>query len=75
MWREVSKSATHAGFQDFKQALNGVYEDTLASNNGDKLINVVVPSPVAVDDASPIVTSFPIFESLMNGLGADIRRG
>ena len=31
--------------------------------------------PVAVDDASPIVTSFPIFESLMNGLGASIRRG
>jgi 3-phosphoshikimate 1-carboxyvinyltransferase len=31
--------------------------------------------PVAVDDASPIVTSFPIFEALMNGLGADIRRG
>jgi 3-phosphoshikimate 1-carboxyvinyltransferase len=31
--------------------------------------------PVAVDDASPIVTSFPIFESLMNGLGAAIRRG
>jgi 3-phosphoshikimate 1-carboxyvinyltransferase len=31
--------------------------------------------PVAVDDASPIVTSFPIFESLMNGLGACIRRG
>jgi 3-phosphoshikimate 1-carboxyvinyltransferase len=31
--------------------------------------------PVAVDDASPIVTSFPIFESLMNGLGARIRRG
>ena len=31
--------------------------------------------PVAVDDASPIVTSFPIFETLMNGLGADIRRG
>jgi 3-phosphoshikimate 1-carboxyvinyltransferase len=31
--------------------------------------------PVAVDDASPIVTSFPIFVSLMNGLGACIRRG
>jgi 3-phosphoshikimate 1-carboxyvinyltransferase len=31
--------------------------------------------PVAVDDASPIVTSFPSFEALMNGLGADIRRG
>ena len=31
--------------------------------------------PVAVDDASPIVTSFPIFEGLMNGLGAAITRG
>lgn len=31
--------------------------------------------PVSVDDASPIVTSFPIFETLMNGLGAAIRRG
>lgn len=30
---------------------------------------------VSVDDASPIVTSFPIFESLMNGLGARITRG
>jgi 3-phosphoshikimate 1-carboxyvinyltransferase len=30
---------------------------------------------VSVDDASPIVTSFPIFEGLMNGLGAAIRRG
>jgi 3-phosphoshikimate 1-carboxyvinyltransferase len=30
---------------------------------------------IAVDDASPIVTSFPIFETLMNGLGAAIRRG
>lgn len=29
---------------------------------------------IAVDDASPIVTSFPIFEGLMNGLGAAIRR-
>ncbi|QYK41423.1 MAG: 3-phosphoshikimate 1-carboxyvinyltransferase [Paracoccaceae bacterium] len=32
-------------------------------------------SPVAVDDGSPIATSFPIFEGLMNGLGARIRRG
>jgi len=31
--------------------------------------------PVSVDDGSPIVTSFPIFEGLMNGLGARIRRG
>jgi 3-phosphoshikimate 1-carboxyvinyltransferase len=31
--------------------------------------------PVSVDDGSPIVTSFPIFEGLMNGLGAQVRRG
>jgi 3-phosphoshikimate 1-carboxyvinyltransferase len=31
-------------------------------------------APVQVDDASPIATSFPIFESLMAQLGADIRR-
>ena len=30
---------------------------------------------IAVDDGSPIVTSFPIFEGLMNGLGAAITRG
>ncbi len=30
---------------------------------------------VSVDDGSPIVTSFPIFEGLMNGMGAAIRRG
>ncbi|MGQ0610202.1 MAG: 3-phosphoshikimate 1-carboxyvinyltransferase [Paracoccaceae bacterium] len=29
---------------------------------------------VSVDDASPIVTSFPIFEGLMNGLGAALDR-
>ncbi|MFO7757025.1 MAG: 3-phosphoshikimate 1-carboxyvinyltransferase [Roseovarius sp.] len=32
-------------------------------------------APVGVDDASPIATSFPIFEPLMARLGADIRRG
>ena len=31
--------------------------------------------PVSVDDASPIVTSFPVFEGLMRGLGADLSRG
>ena len=31
--------------------------------------------PVSVDDASPIVTSFPIFEGLMTGLGATLARG
>ncbi len=30
--------------------------------------------PVSVDDASPIVTSFPIFEGLMTGLGATLSR-
>ncbi|MEZ5796865.1 MAG: 3-phosphoshikimate 1-carboxyvinyltransferase [Paracoccaceae bacterium] len=30
---------------------------------------------ITVDDGSPITTSFPIFEGLMNGLGAAIRRG
>jgi 3-phosphoshikimate 1-carboxyvinyltransferase len=30
--------------------------------------------PVGVDDAGPIVTSFPIFESLMRGLGAHLDR-
>ena len=31
-------------------------------------------APVSVDDASPIVTSFPIFEGLMTGLGATLSR-
>ena len=31
--------------------------------------------PISVDDASPIVTSFPVFEELMLGLGADLSRG
>ncbi len=30
--------------------------------------------PVSVDDASPIATSFPVFEGLMQGLGAMIQR-
>ena len=30
---------------------------------------------IAVDDASPIITSFPIFEGLMTSLGASLRRG
>jgi 3-phosphoshikimate 1-carboxyvinyltransferase len=32
-------------------------------------------APVAVDDGSPIQTSFPIFEGLMRGLGAEIEWG
>lgn len=30
---------------------------------------------ITVDDASPILTSFPIFEGLMTTLGASLRRG
>lgn len=30
--------------------------------------------PIGVDDASPILTSFPIFEGLMTGLGARLER-
>ena len=30
--------------------------------------------PVSVDDGSPIATSFPVFEELMAGLGAQMRR-
>jgi 3-phosphoshikimate 1-carboxyvinyltransferase len=30
---------------------------------------------IAVDDGSPIQTSFPVFEGLMRGLGAEIERG
>ena len=31
-------------------------------------------APIAVDDVSPIATSFPSFESLMTGLGARLER-
>ena len=30
--------------------------------------------PVSIDDAGPITTSFPIFEPLMAGLGAQLER-
>jgi 3-phosphoshikimate 1-carboxyvinyltransferase len=29
-------------------------------------------NPMQIDDGSPIATSFPIFENLMRGLGADL---
>jgi 3-phosphoshikimate 1-carboxyvinyltransferase len=31
-------------------------------------------APMRVDDGAPIATSFPVFEPLMTGLGACIRR-
>ena len=39
------------------------------------VLGLATQNPVTVDDGSPIATSFPIFEDLMRGLGADIRRG
>ena len=32
-------------------------------------------TPVSVDDASPIATSFPVFDALMTGLGASLSHG
>jgi 3-phosphoshikimate 1-carboxyvinyltransferase len=39
------------------------------------VMGMATVNPVHVDDGSPIATSFPVFESLMARLGADIRRG
>ncbi|MEO5615726.1 MAG: 3-phosphoshikimate 1-carboxyvinyltransferase [Cypionkella sp.] len=39
------------------------------------VLGMAAKDPVSVDDASPIVTSFPIFEGLMTGLGATLRQG
>jgi 3-phosphoshikimate 1-carboxyvinyltransferase len=36
------------------------------------VLGLASKKPVSVDDASPIVTSFPLFERLMTGLGADL---
>ena len=38
------------------------------------VLGLATQKPVSVDDGGPIATSFPIFEPLMGGLGADIRR-
>ena len=38
------------------------------------VMGMATRKPMSVDDGSPIATSFPIFESLMAGLGADIGR-
>lgn len=39
------------------------------------VLGLASKAPVGVDDGSPIMTSFPIFEGLMKGLGAEISRG
>ena len=38
------------------------------------VLGMVSRAPVTVDDASPIATSFPVFEPLMQALGAAIKR-
>ncbi len=35
-------------------------------------LGMATQAPITVDDASPIITSFPIFKALMTGLGAQI---
>ena len=37
------------------------------------VLGMAALAPVTVDDASPIATSFPVFEPLMRSLGADLR--
>ncbi|MDK2775079.1 MAG: 3-phosphoshikimate 1-carboxyvinyltransferase [Tabrizicola sp.] len=39
------------------------------------VLGLAAKAPVGVDDGSPIQTSFPVFEGLMRGLGAEIERG
>jgi 3-phosphoshikimate 1-carboxyvinyltransferase len=38
------------------------------------VLGMAAKKPVSIDDGSPIATSFPVFESLMAGLGASIVR-
>ena len=38
------------------------------------ILGMAANAPVAVDDGGPIATSFPIFEPLMGGLGAQLQR-
>ena len=38
------------------------------------VMGMATEKPMTVDDASPIATSFPVFETLMKGLGAGITR-
>ena len=38
------------------------------------VLGLAAKKPVSIDDASPIATSFPTFEALMTGIGANIQR-
>ncbi len=39
------------------------------------IMGMAAQKPVSVDDGGPIATSFPIFETLMGGLGATLTQG
>jgi len=39
------------------------------------VMGMATQKPMTVDDGGPIATSFPIFETLMAGLGAQLMRG
>ena len=58
----VKGGATCASHLDHRIAMSFMIMGMAASN------------PVSLDDGGPIATSFPIFEGLMGGLGADVRR-
>ena len=36
------------------------------------VLGMATKAPVTVDDATPIATSFPLFEGLMRDLGAEL---
>ena len=38
------------------------------------VLGLASKSPISIDDGAPIATSFPVFEPLMRGLGAEITR-
>ncbi|MCV2863615.1 3-phosphoshikimate 1-carboxyvinyltransferase [Albidovulum sediminicola] len=38
------------------------------------VLGLASQKPVSIDDGSPIATSFPVFEGLMRGLGAEVAR-
>ncbi len=60
---QVSGGATVETFLDHRIAMSFL------------CLGMAAQAPVALDDGGPVATSFPIFEPLMAGLGADIRRG
>jgi 3-phosphoshikimate 1-carboxyvinyltransferase len=38
------------------------------------VLGLATKAPVTIDDGTPIATSFPVFDTLMAGLGAQIQR-